>query len=314
MGIPILLDTDIGTDIDDVYALILAATSPELDLLGVTVVNHNVYLRAKLARLMLDHLGCHSIPVGVGFNRALDSKPHPGWGGYEGCGVELNESELGDPAQYPTAGEVIDRAVQSCLERGERLTVITIGAMSNAAAFLSYQPDRAKFLAGITAMASSFRGIGGDSAEKEHNIACDALAAKWVFESGVPLRVVGLNVTQLTAWAVNDLEAICRSESRLARDLYGLHRVWFERIGSDRSPMHDGLAVATVFQPDLVTWEPVIPIVFMDDERRGMIEYRAGDKGATCYIATAVDAVKFHLLLRERIEKAVRSTERIPLS
>ncbi len=314
MGIPILLDTDIGTDIDDVYALILAAASPELDLLGVTVVNHNVYLRAKLARLILNHLGGHSIPVGVGFNRALDGKMHPGWGGHEGCGVELHDSELGDPAQYPTADEVIGQAMQSCLERGARLTMVTIGAMSNAAAFLAYQPERAKLLAGITAMASSFRGIGADNAEKEHNIACDALAAKWVFESGVPLRVVGLNVTQFTAWTADDLETVCRSGGRLARDLCELHRVWFQRVGSDRSPMHDGLAVATVFKPDLVAWEPVNPSVFTDDERRGMIEYRAGDKGSACHIATAVDAVKFHELLRGRIEKAIRKTERSPLS
>src|SRR5438128_1016949 len=71
MPIPILLDTDIGTDIDDIYALILAARSPELDLRAVTTVNNDTELRAKIAKKVLQLLGRDHVPVAVGEGRSL---------------------------------------------------------------------------------------------------------------------------------------------------------------------------------------------------------------------------------------------------
>src|SRR5579871_4091962 len=87
--LPLVLDTDIGTDIDDVYALILAAVSPECDLRAVTVVNCDVHLRARLARHILDLLGRRDVPVSMGASLSLTPGERRGWMGHEGLGLSL---------------------------------------------------------------------------------------------------------------------------------------------------------------------------------------------------------------------------------
>src|SRR5262245_9930787 len=86
---PLLLDTDIGTDIDDVYALILAAASPEFALRAVTVVNCDVALRGRLARRVLDLLGRRDVPVSIGAAVSLTPGERRGWAGHEGLGISL---------------------------------------------------------------------------------------------------------------------------------------------------------------------------------------------------------------------------------
>src|SRR5579862_9891614 len=91
MSRPILLDTDIGTDIDDAYALVLAAASPELDLRAVTTVNHDVELRARIAKSLLRRLGRDDIPVAVGEQGSLTPGADRGWMGHEGVGIDLSD-------------------------------------------------------------------------------------------------------------------------------------------------------------------------------------------------------------------------------
>src|SRR5206468_7344631 len=85
--IPVALDTDIGTDIDDVYALILAAVSPELDLKAVTTVNNDTNLRARLAKAVLSLLEKNDIPVAAGARESLTPGVSLGWMGHEGQGI-----------------------------------------------------------------------------------------------------------------------------------------------------------------------------------------------------------------------------------
>ena len=92
-GRPIILDTDVGTDVDDALAIAQAARSPDLDLRAVTTVYGDVHLRARLARKLLDLLGCPGVPVAAGLARPLTPGKEPYWGGWEGEGLLLPEDD-----------------------------------------------------------------------------------------------------------------------------------------------------------------------------------------------------------------------------
>ncbi|MEJ2735479.1 MAG: nucleoside hydrolase [Anaerolineae bacterium] len=91
---PIILDADIGTDVDDAFALALAARSPELDLRAVSTVYGDVHLRALLARKLLILFGLADVPVAAGCGQPLTPERTPFWGGWEGVPV-LAPSEGG---------------------------------------------------------------------------------------------------------------------------------------------------------------------------------------------------------------------------
>jgi inosine-uridine nucleoside N-ribohydrolase len=275
--LPIVLDTDIGTDIDDAYALVFAAASPELDLRAVTTVNGDTSLRARIARLLLDRLGRNGIPVAVGEGPAMTPGVTRGWHGREGEGIAL---ERIDPARdfdpRPAARLLADEA-RAARERGTPLVVVPIGAMTNIARAILDYPEEMRAVSGIVAMASTFDGHGARPAG-EHNVACDPEAFRVVAESGIPLTLVGLNVTRQTRMTAADLAALEAIGGPLVESLAGMHRVWFEHIGRDHSPMHDALAVAAVFRPGLLAWVPVAP-AFGEGFQEGVVQYNRPEPG-----------------------------------
>src|SRR4051794_12385866 len=120
--LPLLLDTDIGTDIDDAYALLLAATSPELALQAVTTVNGNTVLRAAIARCLLRHVACDQIPVTAGASDAITPGIERGWGGHKGRGIDLSEERRIEQPDPAGAARLIADAVQSAHSDGSPLT------------------------------------------------------------------------------------------------------------------------------------------------------------------------------------------------
>ena len=107
---PIILDTDIGTDVDDAMALALALASPELEIVGITVVHGDAPLRARIARKLLEFAGRTEIPVVAGLSLPL-AMPLPEnfhWmprlRGHEGRGL-LSASELEPSADLEATGD-----------------------------------------------------------------------------------------------------------------------------------------------------------------------------------------------------------------
>ena len=83
---PVLLDTDIGTDVDDILALVLLARAPELQLVGVTTVYGDTLLRARMTRHVLDLMGHPDVPIGIGASETLTGRT-VWWAGHEGEGI-----------------------------------------------------------------------------------------------------------------------------------------------------------------------------------------------------------------------------------
>ncbi|HZT44170.1 MAG TPA: nucleoside hydrolase [Chthonomonadaceae bacterium] len=306
-GLPLVLDTDIGTDIDDVYALILAAVSPELDLRAVTVVNSDVHLRARLARHILDLLGRRDVLVSMGASLSLTPGERRGWMGHEGLGLSLPAGPYAEEASVDAAQRIARCAAESHAA-GVPLTVCTIGAMTNLALALRCYPETAAHIGQVVAMASDFGGFGPQNARWEHNVACDPVAVEIVLRSGLLVTLVGLNVTSQTAMTRQDVDALEAIGGPLAEALVGMHRVWLTALRSDRSPMHDGLALSYLLDATLLPMAPVSPTVHTHGGQSGVIQYDPPQAGAPiCQIATSVDVSRFTQMFQGRIRQAVRN-------
>jgi purine nucleosidase len=305
MAIPIILDTDIGTDIDDAYALILAAVSPELDLRAVTTVNNDVCLRARIAKALLKCLGRVDVPIAPGASRSLTPGETRGWGGHEGRGIDLMGIHVCQEPDFQSAPGVIAASAVHAYEEGSPLSLITIGAMTNAALALERYPNETKLLGRIVAMASDFHGFGIEHASGEHNVACDSVAFQRVLDSGIPLTLVGLNVTRQTSMTREQVEQIAAIRGPLAVSLVGMHRVWLDHIGKDGSPMHDALAVAYSFCPELLTMQPASARVLLESPIPGAILFNPPDEGkVTVNVATGLDLEGFEGMFWERVMRA----------
>ena len=331
---PLLLDTDIGTDIDDVYALIFAAISPEFDLRAVTTVNNDTVLRARIARRVLNLMGREDVPVIVGTGPSLTLNEHRGWGGYEGEGIDLSSvaeptsgSGADDESASGTAAGIavsdaprrIAECAQQCADGGTPLTVCLIGAMTNLAIAFREYPAQTRKIGQIIAMAADFGGYGAANARTEHNIACDPAAAEIVLQSGVPTMLIGLNVTKQTAMTLEDVEALEAIGGPLAEDVAGMHRVWLNHIRNTRSPMHDALTLAQQIDPSILTFAPTYCSVATQGDSQGKVTYLEGNPvdasteeeallPPPCKVALTVNAPQYHALLQARVQDALRQS------
>jgi inosine-uridine nucleoside N-ribohydrolase len=183
---PVIFDTDIGTDIDDAYALAALIHRPELQVLGVTTVSGDAVARARLAAKLLAVAGGHwvSLPVYAGTSGSTQYMKQVEWAnGYAA------------PNLHDSGGVAFMR--REIEARPGEVTIIAVGELTNIAALLDADPGIAKKIRAIALMGGAvYRGYApGSKAEPEWNIKSNAAAAKRVFESGVPLLVAPLDST-----------------------------------------------------------------------------------------------------------------------
>ncbi len=268
----VIIDTDPGTD--DAFALLLAMRSPELRIEAITAVAGNVPLELTLpnALRMVEIAGRTDIPVAAGaktplVRRLVTAEYAHGENGL--CGAVFPEPKT-KPVPEP-ADEVIRKMVRS--HPGE-VTLITLGPLTNVARALLADPELARMIKGIVMMGGSLSG-GNITPAAEFNFYVDPEAAKLVFQSGIPLRMVGLDVTRKTelTWDhVRALEAnpdaVSQAAGQIARKTMELD----EREGfAAGQKMHDSLALASVIDPSLLQLEKF----YVDVETTG--ELTAGE-------------------------------------
>jgi purine nucleosidase len=303
----IILDTDIGDDIDDAYALAFAARSPELRLLGVTTVFRNARRRAQMAERLLEELGTPDVPVRRGCDTPLVEAV--------GTGASDRFDAQGDFIPCQHAGEYDDRgrgsdehAVDFIISaaRGNpgAVTLVGIGTLTNIAMALRKAPDIGPKLRSITVMG----GVFGEQFP-EWNIRCDPEAAWIVVHCGAPVSLVGLEVTMQCALRRENVQRISARGSGVARLLDSWTRRWSERSGSEPI-LHDPLAVATLVDPSLVSFEDRVVEAALEGRQRGCTPTRkpagphgAGTPAATARVAVSVDVPRFISLFMDRVVK-----------
>lgn len=272
MAQKVILDTDIGDDVDDALALGLILASEELELVGVTTVFKNTLARARQARTILKVAGRPDVPVAAGCGAVLSPRttlgfdPHAALLAGELPNQDascLDEVEL--PPLDPRHG--VDFLIDTILSGGGDIMPITIGAMTNLAMAIVKEPRISARIPRIVSMAGAF-----DQLLPEWNIRCDPVAAALVLQSGIPVRIVPLDVTMKVKFRLEHIDAVRRSAKALAQRLSQAIDLWSAHSGATVKErhlpiMHDPLAVMTLLAPDIVRWRRGTAAVELTGER-----------------------------------------------
>jgi purine nucleosidase len=254
--IPVLFDTDLGTDVDDAIALAYLAKSARFDLLGVTTVNGDVRRRAELATAILRLAGRDDVPVGIGASAPLDgatTRSMP-------AGLVATGPADALPDDVPSADDVIVEA----LSRGSApVHVCAVGAFTNVAAVLRSRPDLLERVAGLHLMGGcllEYALVAGGAAHEpvpEFNLNGDATAAAVCLSLPVPLRIVPLDATNVLAFDDDDRATIA-SAGELGAVLAEQMSGWCEMLRSrsddpdvPRVRLHDPLTVVGIALSDI---------------------------------------------------------------
>jgi inosine-uridine nucleoside N-ribohydrolase len=268
----VIIDTDPG--VDDALALLFAMRSAELKIEGITPVAGNVPLELTLpnALRMVEIAGRADIPVAVGAKWPLmrrlvtAAQVH----GENGLGGAVFPEPTTKPIAEPAA-EFIRRIVR---KYPSEVTLLTIGPLTNIATALNGDPELAVMVRSLVMMGGSLSG-GNITPAAEFNIYVDPEAARIVFQSGIPITMVGLDVTRRTSLTddhVHVLQAaenpVSQAAAKIARNAIDHTRAQGFLVGPN---MHDSLAVAAFLDPSILKWKEY----YVDVETAG--ELTAGE-------------------------------------
>jgi len=201
----IILDTDIGDDIDDAIALSFALGCAEFELLGVTVVYGDVVTRARVARRVLRAWGREDVPVVAGYERPMGFQFHPG------TAPEVPSQKravAGDDAAVPRTPAADAFIAETVRRHGGEVYVLTIGAMTNVAAALCADPSLAEMMAGVISLAGYVPPRQG---VPEWNVRYDPIAAASVARSGVRWTAIGADVQGDNGLTRAELDALAEA-------------------------------------------------------------------------------------------------------
>src|SRR5205807_1721502 len=252
----VVIDTDPG--VDDALALLLAMRSPELKIEAITPVAGNVPLELSLpnALRMVEIAGRTDIPVAVGakaplLRRLVTAAYAHGENG-------LGGAVFPEPKIKPVAEPAAVFIRQIVRNYPGEVTLIPVGPLTNIATALTADPELARMVRGIVMMGGSLSG-GNITPAAEFNVYVDPEAARIVFQSGIPIKMVGLDVTRKTSLTedhVRQLQAgqnpVSQAAATIARNAIEHNRERGFAVGPN---MHDSLAVAGFLDPSLLQWK-----------------------------------------------------------
>ncbi|HHW17534.1 MAG TPA: nucleoside hydrolase [Firmicutes bacterium] len=301
--IPVLIDCDPGHD--DAVALILAFGSQRLDVLGVSTVagnstGPNTY---RNARKILSFIGA-DVEVAKGAEKPI-LRPlviAPNVHGESGLdGPMLPEPE---PKGPPRAA--IDLITDTLLTFPGKVTLVPTGPLTNIAIALLARPQIKDKIDRIVLMGGAALE-GNWTPAAEFNIYVDPEAARIVFESGVPITMIGLDVTHKALIYPDEVEALRKSGrvGRVVAELMDFYSIFYRQQGFKGNPIHDAVAVAAVFEPDIVTTR----YLHVDIETSG--EFTVGrtvvdfsgvtGKSPNCHVALGLDRERFIKLIFDAV-------------
>jgi purine nucleosidase len=237
----VIIDTDIGDDIDDAFALGLAVQSPEFRILGVTTAFGNTKLRAQLAERMLAAVGREDIQVVAGVETAPRAKF-----------TQARYAEGGDTSKVQP-GAAPEFILDQIRRHPGEITLIAIGPQTNLSAAIDKDAATFRKLKRIVMMGGSvYKGYKGGAPDPEWNILCDIPAAQKVFTSRVPLYVMPLDSTILKLDEL-DLKTLFDYGSPLTKQIEELYREW----GQPTPTLFDPMAVGYAANPKLCPTTPL---------------------------------------------------------
>ncbi len=283
----IILDTDIGDDVDDALALAITLNSPEIELLGVTTVFRDAPRRALLAQQILG-LFEREVPVRAGCSKPLilswDELPG---GATLGKQFEALDASLRYEEKQHAVDFIIETAQNFSAENP--LILCPIGPLTNIALLLAKAPEV------MPQIRIVLMGGWWSEANAEWNIKCDPEAAAMVFHSGANITMVGIDVTKKCVLTEEQVEQFQEAGTPRARFLHDLIKLWKHKV-----TLHDPLTLLTLFD-DCVQFEDKHIKVELCGEKRGCTVETEG--APNCRVAVTVDVDRAVNLFMERALK-----------
>jgi len=246
----VLLDTDIGDDIDDALALALALRSPEIELTGVTTVFGDTRLRARLAKHVLHVFERDDIPAAAGIPTPLLARHYPS-GVPQAAILDANANDEQD-INARSGPELI---VEKALAYTGRLTLLCIGPLTNVAYAIQTEPRLFMAIRNVIMM-------GGTSSIPwpEWNVRSDARAAQIVLAAGIPITLLGWNITTRCHLGAEDIERLRdhnTSRTRLLSELIAIWQKHRPRWQPAYPFLHDPLTIMALCAPELLRFEEI---------------------------------------------------------
>ena len=288
----IIIDTDIGDDVDDAFAVGLALSSPELEILGITTAWGDTRLRARLTDRLLAETGNARIPVAEGI--PTQSKTPFSQARWAQAGPA--------PRPHPAA---VDFLLAQIRQNPGEITLVAIAPLTNIGAAIDRDPATFKKLKRVVLMGGSIRkgyddlGYAPDRGpQPEYNIYSDVPAAQKLFTSGVPIYMMPLDSTQLKL--DEEMRALLfRQGTPLTDALTLLYHQW----GQQTPTLFDVMAVVYVLDPGLC---PVTPLHIIVD-KDGNTRTGSGAPNASACLESDSDRF-FHFVL----PRLLRSAQQTP--
>ena len=304
----IIIDTDPGQD--DAVAILLAFGSPELEVLGITCVAGNVplALTQRNARIVCELAGRTDIAVFAGATRPMVRSLVTAENVHGKTG--LNGPDLWAPTMPLRKEHAVDFIVKTMrMNRDGAVTLCVLGPLTNIALALIKAPDIAEHIHEIVLMGGGCFEGGNTTPAAEFNIYVDPHAAKVVFQSGIPLVVMPLDLTHTaltTRSRVDRFKALGNKAGVFTAEMLGFYeRFDKEKYGSEGAPLHDPNVIAYLLKPEMYKGREVnIEIETESALTMGMTVvdwWRVSGRQANATFMREVDDNAFFELLFERI-------------
>jgi len=291
----VLLDTDIGSDIDDSFCLGYLLSQPKCDLLGITTVSGEAEKRAGMASVMCKAAGRSGIPIYAGIEQplllpqqqpvahqagVLDKWPHD--------------------AHFPK-GEAIEFMRRTIRQNPGEVTLLAIGPMTNVAALFAVDLEIPSLLKQLVLMCGVFTyGLPAYVCLAEWNARCDPHATAVVYNAGVRnVRSIGLDVTTRVTMKKSDFAATFRAD--VMRPLFDFSHVWEEKDGI--ITFHDPLAAAVIFDEDICGFKRGEVSVELESARSKGLTYFDENANGNDEVAFTVNDAAFFAHYMEVVEK-----------
>lgn len=307
----IILDLDTG--IDDALAILYALGSNECELIGITSTYGNVSVDTSVENSLsiLDLVGYSNVPVYRGSDcklgsdtyerREITKKIH----GVDGVG-DVNIPKSTRNAESKNA---IDFLIDSCEQYGNELTIVATSPLTNLAKAITKSPNSIKKVGKIVIMGGALTVTGNVTPYAEANIIEDPKAAKIVFESGLPIVMVGLDVTMRTLLTLNETKILRKLNTKTSELISNMIDFYFRSYdgrlaGVYGCPLHDPLAVGIALHPELASTLAIDLTVETSDITKGRtigLMSKLNQPSPSTEVCIQVDASKFIDLFMESL-------------
>lgn len=265
----VLLDTDIGGDIDDAWALAFILSHPAFEPVGITITDGNTPARARIACKILWKTGRNNIPVAVGRKTANKFTYQFAWA------EDFNKLE-------PIRQSAAEFIVQTVKRFPGQVTLVAVGPLENLADALRLEPKLGRYVKRVVLMSGCIYGrAGGLPPIAEWNVVSSVKDSQLVYSAGLPLTIVPLDSTTHVRLSQAERVRVRDYNSPLTFSLEALYRLWMQQPGQQMI-LHDQLAVAETARPGAFFGKKVTLPLVVDDKGFTRIDRANGKPVTVC--------------------------------